>query len=125
MKNDKTYLKVKRNGLKIKKIWRELSIKYDIPISISGLDSIPSFKFLGNHSNRFKTYLTQEMLKLNILATTSVYVSIVHNDKLLKKYKIGLNKIFKKIRMCQKGLININSILKYKEASTDFYRLTK
>jgi len=125
MKNDKTYIKVKKTGIKIKKIWKNLSIKFNIPISINGLDSIPSFKFLGKDANKFKTYLTQEMIESNILATTSIYVSIEHNEKLLKKYEIELNKIFKKISMCQKGLMNINSVLKYKEASSDFTRLTK
>ena len=125
MKNNKTYLEVKKIGLKIKKIWKNLSIKYDIPISINGLDSIPSFKFLGKDSNKFKTFLTQEMLQYNILATTSIYVSIEHDKKLLKKYEIKLNKIFKKINMCQKGLMSINKILKYKEANSDFTRLTR
>ena len=65
------------------------------------------------------------MIQYNILATTSIYVSIEHDKKLLKKYEIKLNKIFKKINMCQKGLMNINKILKYKEANSDFTRLTK
>ena len=101
MKKEKTYKKVINIGKKIKNIWKKKSEKYKIPIDIYGLDSIPCFRILTKNSNKYKTLFTQEMLKSKILATNQIYVSIVHNDKLLKKYEIVLEKIFHKIKQCE------------------------
>ena len=59
---------ISRNGDAIKKNWRLIAEKYDLPISISGIDALPLFAF---HSNQleYKTFITQEMLTHNILAT--------------------------------------------------------
>jgi|TARA_B100000787_G_scaffold170269_1_gene165467 glutamate-1-semialdehyde 2,1-aminomutase len=93
MQRIKSYKAIKVQGQKIKKIWRDASKRTNIDININGMDSIPSFTFERDH-NLSKSYLTQEMLKKNILASNSVYVSIVHTDEILKKYKKIFNKIF-------------------------------
>ena len=61
-----------------------------------GTNAIPSFEFIKNNSLN-KTFLTQEMLKNNILATNMVYVNIFHNENTLKKYKTVLEKVFSDI----------------------------
>ena len=124
MNKDKTFKKIIATGKKIKNIWKKISQKYKIPISIYGLDSIPCFKILSKHSNKYKTLITQEMLKKKILASNQIYVSIVHNDKLLKKYEIILDKIFYKIKKCEEKKLNISKILETKESTSDFNRLT-
>ena len=50
--------------------------------------------FLSNNHNLFKTYLTQEMLKKNILATNAIYISTSHTKKVLDKYFVVLEDIF-------------------------------
>ena len=85
--------KIVGNGKVIKNIWLSLSRKHNVPIRIMGRDSIPSFEFVNNHSIN-KTYLTQQMLKQNILATNLVYVNIFHNKKNISKYLKVLDKIF-------------------------------
>jgi glutamate-1-semialdehyde 2,1-aminomutase len=97
MKKKKSYHFVKKQGKKIKNIWRNLSSKYNVPIDIIGLDSIPSFVFKKKHL-LYKTFLTQEMLKKNIIASTFIYISICHNDKILEKYAEALEEIFSKIK---------------------------
>ena len=64
------------------------------------------------------------MLKKKILASNQIYVSIVHNNKLLNKYEIILDKIFYKIKKCEEKKLNINKILETKESTSDFNRLT-
>ena len=86
MKKNKTFEKVKRTGKKIKSIWKKISNKYDLPIIIYGLDSIPCFKILSKNSNKYKTLITQEMLKNNILASNQMYISTVHTNKLIRRY---------------------------------------
>ena len=56
------------------------------------------------------------MLKKGYLASTIVYVSIAHTQKILKKYLSELNRIFKKIA-------EKKNILDGEPAYTDFKRL--
>jgi len=124
MKKNKTHTKILKTGQKVKNIWRKISNKYNLPIKIYGLDSIPCFKILSKHSNKYKTLITQELLKKNILATNQLYVSIVHSTKLINEYSKELDKVFKKIQLCEKRKLDINKLLETKESTTDFNRLT-
>ena len=63
------------------------------------------------------------MLKHNFLAANVVYLSISHNEKILKKYAKLLDKIFYKIRQCEKGNLKISDILKFPVSHTSFGRL--
>ena len=89
----KVFKKINNNGKTLKKIWLNLSKKYNVPIKIMGRNAIPSFVFCNDHIKK-KTFLTQEMLKNKILATNMVYVNIFHNKNNIKKYIKILEKIF-------------------------------
>ncbi len=124
MKKKKTYLMIKKTGKKIKNIWKNISMKYNVPIKIYGLDSIPTFRILSDNYAKYKTLITQEMLKKNILATNTIYVSTAHKEEYLKKYKIILDDIFLKIKKCEDKKLSIKKILKSKVSNSDFNRLT-
>ena len=102
------FKKIEKNGKFIKKIWLDLSKKYHVPINIMGTNAIPFFEFCNHHAER-KTFLTQEMLKNQILATNMIYVTIFHNRNNIKKYIKILDKIFNSI-----SKKNIKKILKSK-----------
>ena len=124
MKQKKTFIKIKKIGKNVKNIWKKISYKYKLPIKIYGLDSIPSFKIISDNSDKYKTFITQEMLKNKILATNTIYISIVHKKEYLEKYEKILDKIFFKIKKCENNEISINNILKNKVSTSDFNRLT-
>ena len=111
------FSRIKDNGRNLKKIWSVLSRKHNVQIKITGSDAIPSFEFLNNHG-KYKTYLSQEMLKNNILATNLVYVNIFHTNKNIKKYTFFLDKIFSDI-----SKKNIRKILKSKECFKPIKRI--
>jgi glutamate-1-semialdehyde 2,1-aminomutase len=111
MQKIESYKIIKLQGQKIKKIWKDLSKKYQININILGMDSLPMFEF-DKDKNVCKSYIIQEMLKHNILASNSIYVSIVHNDKILKKYKKILDGIFYKLKVTK----NKKKLLEGREA---------
>jgi len=113
----KVFKKIIVNGKFIKKIWSKLSKKYNIQIKIMGTNGIPSFEFLNNHS-KYKTFLTQEMLKNNILATNVVYINIFHSKNNIKKYIKILDMIFKDI-----SKKNIKNILNSKECYKPIKRI--
>ena len=108
LKRLKVFKTIEQNGKMIRNIWLDLSRKYNIPIKIMGTYAIPSFEFCNNHS-KFKTYLTQEMLKKKILATNTIYINIFHTKQNIKKYINTLDKVFYDISNKK-----INKILKSK-----------
>jgi len=113
----KVFEKIKKNGKFIKKIWKDMSKKHNVPIQIMGNDSLPSFVFKIDHTKR-KTFLTQEMLKNKILASNMIYVNIYHSKNKISKYIKVLNQVFKNI-----SKKNINKILKSKECYKPINRI--
>ena len=98
MQKTKSWKKIKKIGSNLKKSWIELSQKHQIPIEIFGLDALCGFKIKNDNKSYFKTYITQEMLKKNFLASNVVYVCVKHNETIIKKYLSELDKIFLKLR---------------------------
>ena len=98
MQKTKSWKKIKKIGSNLKKSWIDLSQKHQIPIEIFGLDALCGFKIKNDNKSYFKTYITQEMLKKNFLASNVVYVCVKHNETIIKKYLSELDKIFFKIK---------------------------
>jgi glutamate-1-semialdehyde aminotransferase/spore coat polysaccharide biosynthesis protein SpsF (cytidylyltransferase family) len=111
MEKNKTWKIIKKKGLFVKSNWKKLAIKNNLKIIIGGIDAIPIFYFNSKNNNLYKTFITQEMFKHKILATTVIYLSTEHKTKYLKIYFNLLNKIFKKISLCEKNKLNIKELL--------------
>ena len=73
-------------GKIIKHKVKVLSKKHKIKVDIFGIDSIPSFKFSYKRDLEYRTFLTQEMLKKNILATNAIYLCCKHKKSHFLKY---------------------------------------
>ena len=69
------------------------------------------FSFNSKNHILYKTFITQEMLKKKILATNVIYLSVEHKDKHFTRYFNILDSIFKKIRLCEQNILNINELL--------------
>ncbi len=122
MKKEKSHSKVIKNGNKIRKIWNDLSNKHSLDIEISGITSLSILTFKSKFNDKFKTFLTQEMLKSNILASNGFFSSACHTDYHFKVYKKALDKIFQKLKKI-KTENEIDKLLKYKVAQTTFRRM--
>ena len=123
MERIKSWEIVKKIGKRIKKKWKIISKKKNVPITISGLDSLCKFDFKKNNEI-YKTFFTQEMLKKGILANNSVYVSIAHDKKqILDRYFCALEEVFAKIRLIERKKLNMSSFLDTIEPIKDFKRL--
>ena len=123
MQKNKTYKKLISNGIYIKKKWSELALKYNLNINISGTETIPSFSFQSDYNLILKTFISQEMLKYNYLASNLIYVSICHTKKIVDRYIFYLDKVFKKIQLFLNAKSKKN-ILKGPVCHTTFKRLT-
>ena len=99
----KPWKKINKIGNYIKRKWTELARINNIEIEVFGLDAMPGFRFKYEQNNLYKSFITQEFLKNNILASTSIYVSNDHNMKVINKYLVILDKIFGKINEHRKN----------------------
>ena len=88
-------------GIKVRDIWLKLAQRYDLEITIGGLLSLSTFSFNSEDSLKYKTLITQEMLKKGFLAGTAFYVCTEHNDQILEKFEENLDPIFEKIGQCE------------------------
>jgi len=113
MKKMRSWERLVKIGLDVKENWKTISKNHSLPIKIKGLDAIPIFNFETKKNDHliYKTYLTQEMLKNGILASNVIYLSTEHQKKIMQKYYLNLNKIFKKIKNCENEIDNIYSLL--------------
>jgi glutamate-1-semialdehyde aminotransferase/aryl-alcohol dehydrogenase-like predicted oxidoreductase len=121
MKRVKSWLKIISIGKKIKKYWYSLGKKYNVKISITGLNSMPSLNFISKKNLYYKTYLTQELLKKKILSSNVIYCSVSH-EKYLKIYFREFKKLFEKISRFEKGY-NVLGYLEHPLARPGFQRL--
>jgi len=122
MEKTKPWIKISDTGDYIKKKWKEISLKYRVRINVSGFNAMPTFTFDDNHQI-LKTYVTQEMLKKNILSSNIIYISIAHSNKLIKKYLKEFEIIIKKISKLSKNEIRSKSILDGPVSASTFERL--
>tara|TARA_B100000029_G_scaffold516819_1_gene635191 strand:- start:3405 stop:5489 length:2085 start_codon:yes stop_codon:yes gene_type:complete len=122
MEKKKSWINIDRIGKKIQNGWKTLAKDTKIKIQVNGIPTLTSFKFLSEKNQIYKTLITQEMLKNNILAANSVYPCVKHNDKVIDKYFNNLEKIFKIISLCETGF-DIRKYLKSKVSMKGFKRL--
>ena len=111
MKEKKSWETITEIGKKIKKNWRKIANENSIDIDILGIDSLPKIYFKSKNNLKYKTYLSQEMLKKNILASNAVYACVQHDKKILNKYFDLLYQIFRDINKCENEQMSIDSLL--------------
>ena len=109
-------------GKRVRKIWQSLSDHHDLKISISGLPAISTFAFQAPDALKYKTFVTQEMLKQGFLAGTAFYACTEHSDEILEAYETCLQPIFKMIRECEEGR-DIDKLLVGEVCHAGFKRL--
>lgn len=122
MKRLQSWKKINNNGIRIIDTWKKLSKKYDLNIQIFGLPALCSFSLLNKDWQKYKTLITQEMLKKGFLASNAIYSCTSHTTEILEKYFWELEKIFKIIQKCENGL-KIDKILKSPASHSGFRRL--
>ncbi len=88
---------ITKTGEEIQKKWKTLANRNNLKIQISGIPALSSFSIISNDWLKYKTFITQEMLKKNFLATNAIFVSVKHDKKILNRYFDILDGIFKKI----------------------------
>ena len=97
MKRVKSWEIIAQKGKKVQDGWIRISKKYNIPVTCSAIPSVSSFKINSKNHLKYKTFITQEMLKKGFLAGTAVYTSMAHSKDKLNNYYDSLNDVFRLI----------------------------
>lgn len=83
--------------------WQSLADSYSLEIEHFGIPALAGFNFVSDNALKYKTLITQEMLKAGYLATNTVYASTAHTQQVVDSYFDNLEPIFSLIHQCENG----------------------
>ena len=110
-------------GKKVESGWKKIADLNNINLEVSGIPSLTSYNFNHDNNLKYKTLITQEMLKKGFLASDRFYACIFHSDEHIENYLNELNYIFDIINKCEKGIVSIDEILEGPVRHSGFQRL--
>jgi glutamate-1-semialdehyde 2,1-aminomutase len=122
MEREKSWETISNFGGEVQSVWKNISEETGVPISVNGYPAISSFVFNNGNHQLLKTYITQEMLKSNVLAGNMLYASTTHSQAMLDRYSELLLSIFRKIRSSMDDE-TIDDLLDNKISKAGFGRL--
>jgi len=122
MEREKSWEKITNTGKAISNRWQAMSEKYKLPIAIGGLPALVNFTIPVKNWLKYKTLITQKMLKKNYLASNSVYVCTEHTDEIIDEYFEHIEPVFITISECENGE-NIDNLLDSPVCHSEFKRL--
>lgn len=123
MEREKSWEYITETGRQIAARWQEMASRYSLALSTAGLPALISFSFASDDHLKYKTLITQEMLKRGFLASNSVYVSMAHTEPILEKYFGELEEVFQVIADCERGEKNVSELLEGPVCHAGFKRL--
>jgi glutamate-1-semialdehyde 2,1-aminomutase len=103
MEREKSWERISATGRGIGERWQALAREHDLPLELSGLPALIGFSLPLSNMRKYKTLITQEMLKKGILATTEVYVCTAHTQSVVDRYFEALDPLFALIKECESG----------------------
>ena len=121
MERYKSWETISKNGLYLRDKVQELANYHEIVISNNGLPSLNTYIFKNSHQ-KYKTLITQEMLKYGYLANTTTYLSICHTKEIIDNYILCLKKVFELIQKCENGF-PIDNLINKNLCQNGFLRL--
>jgi glutamate-1-semialdehyde 2,1-aminomutase len=103
MEREKSWERITDIGRGIGERWRQLAAKHGLPLQLNGLPAIIGFSFPLPDMLKYRTLMTQEMLKKGFLAAPLVFASTAHTPEVIDRYFEALDPIFGLIRECVDG----------------------
>ena len=122
MEDIKSWEIITEKGNYLRNGWINIAKENNLNLEITGIPALSSFRIVSDSFLGYKTFITQEMLKVGYLAANTCYLSISHDYKIIDNYLDKLNHIFKQISICEKEG-NIDKYLNYPICYSGFKRL--
>lgn len=110
-------------GQKVQDGWKKTADKNEVKIHVSGIYPLSHFEFVYENALAYKTYFTQEMLKLGFLASTGFYVSLAHKEEIVDKYLEAYDIVLGKVSNIIRNNENIEEHLETSICHSGFERL--
>jgi glutamate-1-semialdehyde aminotransferase len=107
-------------GRAIKKIWGDAARENSLEVTISGIDSLPTFSFAYQNAQEIATFFTEQMLLRGILGFRQFKPSFAHGPDELKTYQDACSEVFAAIQKHGRTNLPTDEI-----AHSGFYRLAK
>tara|TARA_B110000008_G_scaffold263597_1_gene287128 strand:- start:18825 stop:20132 length:1308 start_codon:yes stop_codon:yes gene_type:complete len=123
MEREKSWETITSTGKKMQKGWKDLANLYKLDITVLGIPAMTTYSFNSQNGVKYKTFITQEMLKKGYLASTNFYASTAHKDEHLKSYFEALDIVYSTIAKCESEVLNINDLLDGPVCHSGFKRL--
>ena len=122
MQRIKSWETITRIGLDIRRRWGTLAEKYELPLELNGIPALTGFSFTLPDHLKYKTLITQEMLKKGFLATTAVYPCTEHSNTVVDEYFEALEPLFALVKECESGR-SVDALLEGPVCHSGFARL--
>jgi glutamate-1-semialdehyde 2,1-aminomutase len=103
MERERSWEHITATGRRIADRWKTLADEHGLHVQVNGLPALTAFSIPSEDWLKYKTLITQEMLKRGILATNAVYVCTEHTQTVVDRYFEELGPIFGLIRECESG----------------------
>ena len=123
MEKIKSWEIITKKGEKIQKKWNEIAKSNNLKISVLGIPALSSFSIISKDWLKYKTFITQEMLKKKMLCSNALFMSVKHEEKILDEYLNNLDEIFLKISKFEKNILDVDKHLEGPICYTGFKRL--
>lgn len=108
------------SGTAVKQVWSDAAAAVDMPITISGLPTLPSFAFDHPQAMALNTRFTIEMLERGFLGFRQFKPSLAHTTAEIDAYRAAAKDVFTVLAGLEPG-----EILDTPVAHAGLYRLTK
>jgi glutamate-1-semialdehyde 2,1-aminomutase len=122
MERERSWERVTAIGLDLRRQWQAMADHNGLKISHNGLPALTSFTIQSENAFKYKTLITQEMLKRGYLAATSCYTSLAHTSDVISPYLEDLNCVFGLIADCEDGR-SVDGLLEGPVCHSGFRRL--
>tara|TARA_B100001250_G_scaffold414603_1_gene454451 strand:+ start:11501 stop:13543 length:2043 start_codon:yes stop_codon:yes gene_type:complete len=123
MEKEKSWQYITSVGKSIDKGWKKLAKKYNLKIETTGIPALIHFTIKSKNWIKYKTFITQEMLKKGFLAANSIYVCTEHTNDIIERYFDELDPIFKMISRFENKDLQVDNFLDGPVCQVGFNRL--
>ena len=123
MEKIKSWEIITKKGLKIQKTWAEIANRNNLEMQILGIPALSTFSIKSKEWIKYKTFITQEMLKKKHLAANALFVSTKHDDATLENYFDILDGIFNKISKFENKSLSVDKFIEGPVSQNGFQRL--
>ena len=123
MEKLKSWNLITEKGIKVQEKWKKIASENKIKINVLGIPALSNFSILSPNWLKYKTFITQEMLKKKMLCSNALFMSTKHDDKTLDDYLNNLNQIFRKLSKFEDKSLDIDKHLEGPICQSGFQRL--